>query len=127
MKWLAIFLIFSFNSFAHEGIFNDGSALKNNYNPGITKNGNSVLIAMNGTKATRVNTPDQTECTVCYEAYEKGSANLKQLECGHTMCADCLDTWKAANNGRLTCPYCRKLDPKVYSPAKFCGSVKKQR
>lgn len=135
MKWLVFFLFLTFNSFANEVVPNGTDVLRSSEYLGISNNqkiykesskslGKPVLIAMN---AKRVNTPDQVDCTVCFEAYEKGSYNVPTLECGHTMCRDCIDSWKAANNGRLTCPYCRKLDPKVYTPAKFCGSVKKNK
>ncbi|KAK1233621.1 E3 ubiquitin ligase [Marasmius sp. AFHP31] len=38
------------------------------------------------------------------------------VECGHTFCGECLDEWRKASKGKLTCPTCRKSS--IYPPPK---------
>ncbi|XP_071940898.1 uncharacterized protein [Antedon mediterranea] len=49
----------------------------------------------------------ELECSICNDRLE----NPKSLSCHHSFCLKCLWNWVHTNNGKLTCPICRKSNP----------------
>ncbi|XP_071944346.1 tripartite motif-containing protein 2-like [Antedon mediterranea] len=46
------------------------------------------------------------ECSICNGRLE----DPKLLSCHHSFCLKCLEKWVDINNGKLTCPNCRKIN-----------------
>ncbi|XP_071944347.1 tripartite motif-containing protein 2-like [Antedon mediterranea] len=46
------------------------------------------------------------ECSICNGRLE----DPKLLSCHHSFCLKCLEKWVDTNNGKPTCPTCRKID-----------------
>ncbi|XP_054440679.1 ring finger protein-like [Pteronotus mesoamericanus] len=55
------------------------------------------------------------ECPICTEPYGAGGRRLALLNCGHSLCAGCLQqllgTAPSADLGRARCPLCRQKTP----------------
>lgn len=52
---------------------------------------------------------EEKECVVCFEPYSRKERIPRILHCQHTLCTQCLETIKIAQNGMntLCCPMCR--------------------
>ena len=51
------------------------------------------------------------DCKICLENYNRHSKKPISINCGHTICAKCIETLKKSNNRHpniLTCPLCRQ-------------------
>ncbi|XP_070561620.1 E3 ubiquitin-protein ligase TRIM56-like [Ptychodera flava] len=48
---------------------------------------------------------DILTCQLCFESF----VNPKILSCQHSFCERCLEQWVERNEGRLTCPCCRRV------------------
>ena len=55
------------------------------------------------------------ECLICLEKYNDDNKRPKVLECGHSLCAKCLNQYF---NNTFTCPTC-KVKPKAASADKI--------
>ncbi|CAH1784427.1 unnamed protein product [Owenia fusiformis] len=60
------------------------------------------------TESTRLDKNDVINCPLCFEEYDK--VVPKVLQCGHTFCQGCLETYQQSCHsfGRIKCPNCRK-------------------
>ena len=47
---------------------------------------------------------EETTCCMCYDILLKAHS----LECGHTMCHQCIQEWIDENSPSAKCPICRK-------------------
>ena len=47
------------------------------------------------------------ECSVCMEPFSSTKVPKLLVQCGHTVCLDCLIQMENNNNERLDCPECR--------------------
>lgn len=56
------------------------------------------------------------ECVICFE--NPDFSNLITTNCKHNFCKDCYTKWETKSvqinyNRNITCPYCRKDNPKI--------------
>ncbi len=49
---------------------------------------------------------EETTCCMCYDILLKAHS----LECGHTMCHQCILEWIDANKPNAVCPICRAME-----------------
>ncbi|CAL9682041.1 unnamed protein product [Knipowitschia caucasica] len=49
------------------------------------------------------------ECPICLETYNQESMRPKLLQCGHTVCRQCLDKLLANTINGVRCPFCSKV------------------
>lgn len=54
---------------------------------------------------------EDTECSVCYQAYSRMERIPRVLHCRHTFCTPCLETMSQGAGDLLTvaCPLCRRV------------------
>lgn len=65
---------------------------------------------------------DQSECPICLECFEEGSAHAPEtLSCCHKVCSDCWTNWSTAMGGRPFCPLCRN-EEFLGAIAERCGA-----
>lgn len=50
-----------------------------------------------------------TNCTSCYEPFDKALHTPVVPSCGHIICITCMDKWMSVNSRELRCAYCRSL------------------
>ncbi|KAJ8408726.1 hypothetical protein AAFF_G00253610 [Aldrovandia affinis] len=49
------------------------------------------------------------ECPICLETYDPAALRPKLLQCGHTVCRQCLEKLLAATINGVRCPFCSKV------------------
>ncbi|XP_078282524.1 E3 ubiquitin-protein ligase TRIM32 [Rhinoraja longicauda] len=66
------------------------------------------------------------ECHICMETYDRSAIRPKLLQCGHTMCRQCLEKLvvaaaDSAHDG-VHCPFCSRLTP-MSSPSQLADNL----
>ncbi len=49
------------------------------------------------------------ECPICLETYNQDQLRPKLLQCGHSMCRQCLEKLLASTINGVRCPFCSKV------------------
>ena len=63
-----------------------------------------------------------SECGICLETIFKNSCGSVKLECGHSFCRSCINTWIIEKNCKSTCPMCRvQILPEELKNATYWG------
>ena len=49
------------------------------------------------------------ECNICYTIYDENVHAPRMLQCGHTLCNDCIGKIADRNRLEISCPFCKKV------------------